>query len=220
MNDAELNDAELNDAGTADAGIVRVYKTDDGGTLVFREAWVDAGAGDEGSGNAVPAYFVVNHGTVGHQSTSRERAVASGEEARGLLDAFTAQCAEDGYAALVPAEQWWVVAQYALKSDRVTDRDKYLDHKAREALTAHLAWRGSGTVERTEFTAAAHGTGKLNLFVLAPDPAIAVANILVCLREAKLDFTKLTVAVAPHADPTAFKQKHPKPSKGPFTLGG
>lgn len=189
-----------------DPNIVRMYKKNDDGALVFREAWVDAG-GEDG------VFFVVNHGTVGHISTSEDMAVESLEEAEGMLAAFAAQCTDDGYAVLARGEQSLVVAQFALKSDRVTDRDKHLAMRVKDALTVHLAWRGSGVLEKLEFTPAPHGLGKLNIHIVVPDAARAVANIKSCIREEKLDFTKLTIAAGPIDDPTALRVKH-SPSSG------
>ncbi|MGO4385560.1 hypothetical protein [Specibacter sp. RAF43] len=194
-----------------DSNIVRMYQTDDAGTLVFREAWVDAAEPDV-------IFFVVNHGTVGHQSTSQDITVNSEEEALGMLAAFEAQCLADGYAVLGRDEQFVVVAQFALKNARITDRDKYLAEKAKETLVAHLAWRGSGVVEKTEFVDGQHGTGKLNIYILAPDAARAVANIKVCIRDAKLDFTKLSIGVAPATDLAAIKAKHSPTGGTAFTL--
>jgi hypothetical protein len=198
-----MSDTEDFAEATSDPNMVRLYRTDGDGTLVFREAWVDAGeaGGDE-------TWFVVNHGPVGRQSTSEESAVGSVGEAYRLLAAFREQALADGYAELARDEQFAVVAQFALKSARVTDRDRYLEEKAREALTAHLAWRGSGIVEKTEFTDGPHGTGRLNIHILAPDAARAVANVKVCIREEKLDFTKLTIATAPANDLGALRTKH------------
>jgi hypothetical protein len=181
---------------------LRVYKKNDDG-LVFREAWYDEDYG----------HFVVNHGTVGHQSTTQDSRDVSAEAAESLMDAFAAQCAEDGYAQLPPEEQSWVVAQYALKSAAGSDRDRYLEDKAKRTITEYFAWRGLGTVEKTEFV-----PHKLNIYVLAPDAAKAVAGLKVCLREAKLDFTKLSIGVAPHGNLAAVKQKHPLPAKAPFGL--
>jgi len=206
-----------------DANIVRMYKKDDDGHLIFREAWVDAGVPDDDEdGDDAAAdddiYFVVNHGQVGHQSTSKDAVAKTLEEARGMLEAFKEQCIEDGYAELSRDEQFVVVAQFALKTAVVSDRDKYLEEKAREAITAHLAWRGSGVVEKTEFVEGPHKTGKLNIYVLSPDAPRAVSNIKVCIREDKLDFTKLTIGVAPASDPTAFRAKHSPTGSTVFTL--
>ena len=98
------------------SGIIRVYKRDDEGVLQFREAWFDEDY----------SQFVMNHGTVGHQSKTDETDVADAEAAERLMDAFAAQCAEDGYAEIPDEEQYWVVAQYALKTREGTSGDRYL----------------------------------------------------------------------------------------------
>ena len=206
-----------------DPNIVRMYKKNDDGALVFREAWVDAGGAGETNGaeqSAEPAevFFVVNHGTVGHISTSEDAPVKSVAEAEGMLAAFAEQCGEDGYAVLTRDEQTLVVAQFALKSDRVSDRDKHLAQRVKDALTPHLAWRGSGVLEKIEFTAAGHGLGKLNVYIVAPDAPRAVANIQVCIREEKLDFTQLTVAAGPINDPSQLRAKHSSTGSTLFSL--
>lgn len=185
------------------SGIVRVYKRDDEGTLHFREAWYDEDYGQ----------FVMNYGVVGHQSKTEETDVATPEAAESLLDAFAAQCAEDGYAEIPEKEQFWVVAQFALKTREGTDRDRYLEEKATDALISHLAWRGLGTVERSEFT-----DYKLNIFCLCPEVNKAVNAVKVCIRSEDLDFTKLSIGAAPFTEPTTFKLKHSaKPAAG-FSL--
>jgi hypothetical protein len=182
------------------SGIIRVYKRDEEGVLQFREAWFDEDY----------SQFVTNHGTVGHQSKTDETDVADSEAAERLMDAFAAQCAEDGYAEIPHEEQYWVVAQYALKTREGTSRDRYLEEKAKDALTSHLAWRGLGTVERSEFS-----DSKLNIFCLCPDVNKAVNAIKVCIRGEDLDFTKLSIGAAPFSDPTALKLKHsPKQAAG------
>ncbi|WP_346926912.1 hypothetical protein [uncultured Arthrobacter sp.] len=184
------------------SGIIRVYKRDDEGTLQFREAWIDEEFNE----------FVMNHGVVGHQSTTEETDAADAETAERLMDAFAVQCAEDGYADIPEEEQFWVVAQYALKTKDGTARDRYLEEKAKDALISHLAWRGLGTVDRSEFSDA-----KLNIFCLTPDVNKTVNAIKVCIRGEDLDFTKLSIGAAAFGE-TSFKLKHsPKPANS-FTL--
>jgi hypothetical protein len=180
------------------SGIVRVYKRDDEGTLHFREAWFDEDY----------SQFVMNYGAVGHQSKTEETDIPDAAAADGLLDAFAVQCAEDGYAEIPDEEQFWVVAQFALKTREGTDRDRYLEEKAKDALISHLAWRGLGTVERSE----------LNIFCLCPDVNKAVNAIKVCARNEDLDFTKLTIGAAPHSDPQNFKLKHSAKPATTFSL--
>lgn len=183
--------------------IVRVYKRDTENVLHFREAWFDTDY----------SQFVMNYGVVGHQSKTEETDVPGEDEANGLLDAFAAQCAEDGYTEIPEAEQFWVVAQFALKTREGTERDRYLEEKATDALISHLAWRGLGTVERSEFT-----DYKLNIFCLVPDANKAVNAVKICARGEDLDFTKLSIGAAPFGEPDAFKLKHSaKPATG-FSL--
>lgn len=198
----------------ADGNIVRMYKHDaEDQSLIFREAWIELASAEDPNN-----YFVVNHGKVGHLSDSDEAQVETEEEVRGLLAAFEEQCLADEYKVLERSEQSTVVAQFALKNDRVTDRDKYLREKAVEAITAHLAWRGSGVVEKSEFAKGERGTGKLNIYVLSPDAARAVANIKVAIREAKLDFTKLSIATAPADSLGELRAKHSPNGGTAFSL--
>lgn len=187
--------------------IQRTYRRDDDGILQFREAWFEEIA-DEKTGQ-----FVLNHGTVGQLSTTKQALDVDAERGAGLMEAFADQCAQDGFAELSEADQSWVIAQYALKSTEGTQRDEYLRDKAMEALRGHLAWRGLGTVESSDF--APH---KLNIRILSPEPGKAVTAITVCIRQAKLDFTKLSIGVAPHDAPEKAKQKYPMPPKAPFSL--
>lgn len=185
------------------SGIIRVYRRDDEGVLHFREAWFDEDY----------SQFVMNYGVVGHQSKTEETDAPGADAAEGLLDAFAAQCAEDGYTEIPESEQFWVVAQFALKTREGTDRDRYLEEKATDALISHLAWRGLGTVERSEFT-----DYKLNIFCLSPDVNKAVNAIKVCIRGEDLDFTKLSIGAAPFSQPDQFKLKHSAKPANSFSL--
>jgi hypothetical protein len=189
--------------GTVMSGIIRVYKRDDEGVLHFREGWFDEDY----------SQFVMNYGVVGHQSRTEETDVADAAAAEGLMDAFAVQCAEDGYAEIPDGEQFWVVAQFALKTKDGTDRDRYLEEKAKDALISHLAWRGLGTVERSEFS-----EYKLNIYCLCPEVNKAVNAIKVCARGEDLDFTKLSIGAAPFDEPDNFKLKHSAKPAHSFSL--
>lgn len=182
---------------------MRVYKRDDEGALHFREAWYDEEYGQ----------FVMNFGAVGHQSKTQETDVPDAAAAEGLMDAFAAQCTEDGYAEIPAEDQFWVVAQFALKTREGTARDHHLAQKASDALISHLAWRGLGTVDRSGFS-----DFKLNIFCLCPDVNKAVAAIKICARGEDLDFTKLSIGAAPFADPENFKLKHSAKPANSFSL--
>ncbi|MCA4132707.1 hypothetical protein [Arthrobacter sp. M4] len=185
------------------SGIIRMYRRDDDGSLAFREAWYDEEY----------KQVVVNHGAVGHQSTTDETDVDDEAAADNLMAAFAAQCTEDGYAEIPAEEQFWVVAQFALKTKDGTERDRHMERKAKAVLASHLAWRGLGAVERSTL-----GNARLNIFCLCPDVAKAVNAIKVCVRAEGLDSTKLSIAAAPYSDPEAFKLKHSPKSGTGFTL--
>ena len=183
--------------------ITVMYRRDSEGVLYFREAMYDAESEE----------FMLNQGRVGNMGTSSATAGVDEEAAEKRFAAFAAKSAELGYAEIPTEEQHWVVAQYSLKSAEGTERDRYLEYKARTALASYFSWRGLGSVEDSEFA-----PGKLNIFCVVPDVAKAVKGMLVVLREANLDFTKLGIGSAPIADTSQWKRRHPLPAKTPFIL--
>ncbi|MCW4464488.1 hypothetical protein OK351_03045 [Glutamicibacter sp. MNS18] len=186
--------------------IIRTYRENEKNELQFREAWYQQFENED------LGQFVINHGTVGHQSKTSTVQDVDMDRADELFAGFLEQCAEDGYAEIPAEQQSWIIVQYALKSATGTERDRYLEHKASDALTSHLAWRGLGTVESSDFA-----RFKLNLRILSPAPKLAVAAVKVCIREAKLDFTKMTIATAAYDGLDRAKVVHPLPPK-PFSL--
>lgn len=185
--------------------IVRLFRRTEDGTLDFREAWYEEYDDDAGNGQ-----FVINHGAVGNLSTTKDVKDVDQETGAGLLAAFEAQCAEDGYTELADEEQFWAIAQWPVKTEGAYA--ERLKETASTVLTGHLAWRGLGTLED-----ATYGTGTLNLHVLTPDPKKVVTAIKTAVRDNNLDLSKLRIAVAPFGEKDALKQKHPTPPK-PFTL--
>ncbi|MCC3269200.1 hypothetical protein MUG94_09570 [Arthrobacter gengyunqii] len=183
--------------------ITVMYRRDSRGVLHFREAMYDVDSQE----------FMLTQGKVGNMGTSSASAGVDEAAAEKRFAAFAAKSAELGYAEIAAEEQFWVVAQYALKSAEGTERDRYLEYKARTALASYFSWRGLGSVEESEFA-----PGKLNIFTLVPDVPRAVKGMLVVLRDANLDFTKLSIGSAPVADTSSWKRRHPLPAKSPFTL--
>ncbi len=182
---------------------VRFYRRSDERPLEFREAWYDDEVGQ----------FVVNHGQVGHQSSTSVSDDVTAEAAERMHTAFEQQCAADGYELIPDEEQSRVVAQFALKTVAGTERDRYLESKAVAVITGYFAWRGLGTVEGSEFR-----PSRLNITCLSPDPGKAVTALKVCLREADLDFTKLRIGVASYDESTGYRLRHPLPAKQKFVL--
>lgn len=185
--------------------ILRTYRTDDDAKMSFREAWYDE----------EQAQFVINQGPVGQLSeTPVVEDDLGAEEAAGLLEAFAAQCEEDGFRELGVEEQSWLYVRFPLKTVEGTARDRSLRDAVVGGLTGHLAWRGLGTVEGSVF-----GPSRLTITVLTPEPKAAVKATLSCLREvAKSDLSKAVLAVAPGERPEAARVKHPMPPHGDFPV--
>ena len=80
--------------------IVRTYRRDEDGTMKFREAWFSTYEGE------ALGQFVVNHGTVGHLSTTGTAKDVNEETARGLL------------AATVTKPYWPTCVQFMPRSNR------------------------------------------------------------------------------------------------------
>jgi len=186
--------------------IIRTYKMNEKNELQFREAWFQQFEDDD------LGQFVINHGAVGHMSKTSEVLDVNAERADELFAGFMEACAAEGYAEITDEDQSWVIVQYVLKSAEGTERDRYLEKKATEALTGHLAWRGLGTVQSSDF-----GNRKLNIRILSPAPKLAVNAIKVCIREAKLDFTKMSIATADYDSIENARMAYPLPAK-PFSL--
>ncbi|WP_313814251.1 hypothetical protein [Glutamicibacter sp.] len=186
--------------------IIRTYRLNEKNELLFREAWFQQFDDDQ------LGQFVINHGTVGHMSKTNEVLDVTADRADELFTGFMETCQAEGYAEIAEEDQSWVIVQYALKSANGTERDHYLEKKATEALTGHLAWRGLGTVESSDF-----GNRKLNIRILSPAPKLAVNAIKVCIREAKLDFTKMSIATADYDAVDNARMAYPLPAK-PFSL--
>lgn len=178
--------------------IARLYKLDATPEPLFREAWI---AADDESNDDAGAQFVVNRGSIGHQSTTDAVQDVTLGKAKSLLAAFLLQCEEDGFAEIPLEEQDTLIIQYRLKTREGTDRDAYFEDKTRQELTSYFAWRGLGEIVSSE-----RGDFRLNHVVKVPDAKRAVKGALVALRP--YDPTKLTLAVAP-AGTEDFKKKHP-----------
>lgn len=185
--------------------IIRTYHLDEKNQLHFREAWYQQFENED------LGQFVINHGAVGHQSKTSSVQDVDMERADELFAGFLEQCQADGYARSRSRSS---LGDRAVRTEeRVRHRTRPLPgtqgHR-RADLPPGLAWLG--TVESSDF--APH---KLNIRILTPAPKKAVAAVKVCIREAKLDFTKMTIATAGYDGLQAAKTVHPLPPK-PFSL--
>ncbi|MDO5635156.1 MAG: hypothetical protein Q4G34_09850 [Micrococcus sp.] len=152
---------------------VRRYRTtvEDSGVrrVEYREAWI---LEDE-------PMFTVHHGRLGHPGTVKDQQVASPEEATELLDAFVAQCEEDGFTVLADDDVATVSVLYRLRGEAVTRIENQHTDTLRTEITHQLAWRGLG-----EVTDVIEQPGQMLLLVRTPHAAKAAAEIPAAAKRA------------------------------------
>ncbi|MGO3151624.1 MAG: hypothetical protein ACTIJJ_03245 [Galactobacter sp.] len=185
--------------------ILRTYRTEEDGSLSFREAWYDEET----------AQFVINRGPVGRLSeTPVVEDDLTPEAGEGLLAAFAESCETDGYRELAVEEQSWLHVRFPLKHAEPQARDRSLRDAVVSGLTGHLAWRGLGTVEASVF-----GASGLTVTVLTPAPKLAVKAVMTSLRETvRSDVNRAVIAVAAGSEPADARVKQPQPYRGSFPV--
>lgn len=153
--------------------IVRRYRdtaAEDGSRLFeYREAWCAPGSGE----------VVVHHGRVGQPGTVTEERVADDAAGEELLEAFAAQCAEDGFTELEESALAELVVAYRLRGRAATDIERRHGETLAGEITHQLAWRGLGEVVET-----AEAEGRLELLVRTPHAGRAMKEIPVAARRA------------------------------------
>lgn len=153
--------------------IVRRYRdtTAADGTRLFeyREAWCAPGSGE----------VVVHHGKVGQPGTVTEEKVADDAAGEELLEAFAAQCAEDGFAELEDSALTDLVVVYRLRGRTAMDIERRHGETLAGEITHQLAWRGLGEVADT-----VEAEGFLELRVRTPHPGRATREIPVAAKRA------------------------------------
>lgn len=153
--------------------IVRRYRDDtaeDGSRrLEYREAWCTPGSGE----------VVVHHGRVGQPGTVTEEKVADDAAGEELLEAFAAQCAEDGFTELDESALTELVVAYRLRGRTATDIERRHGETLAGEITHQLAWRGLGEVVET-----AEAEGCLELLVRTPHAGRAQKEIPVAAKRA------------------------------------
>lgn len=153
--------------------IVRRYRdtaAEDGSRVFeYREAWCAPGSGE----------VVVHHGRVGQPGTVTEERVADDAAGEELLEAFAAQCAEDGFTELEESALAELVVAYRLRGRAATDIERRHGETLAGEITHQLAWRGLGEVVET-----AEAEGRLELLVRTPHAGRAMKEIPVAAKRA------------------------------------
>lgn len=113
--------------------MLSLFRRDPDQGWLYREAWYDDAANE----------FVVHHGKVGaNGKLTAER--AQQDEAEALLESFTAQCGQDGYAEPAAEDLTVLKVLYPLKSAEPSAVERRNANTVHEAALTTLAWRGLG----------------------------------------------------------------------------
>lgn len=115
--------------------MISLYRKDPETGWHYREAWYDDSAGE----------FVVHHGALGTNGTVTAEKVA-GEEAETLLNSFTAQCRDDGFAEVGVDELTELTVAYPLKGSEPGAAEQRNTNSVHHAVLTALAWRGLGAL--------------------------------------------------------------------------
>ncbi|MGJ9405055.1 hypothetical protein ACHABQ_01860 [Nesterenkonia aurantiaca] len=112
--------------------MITLYRRDEQ-AWIYREAWYDEATGE----------FVIHHGALGANGKLTSEKV-SAPEAEQLLESFTAQCREDGFAEPAPDDQIELRLLYPLKGEQPSASEQRNVGAVHREVLATLAWRGLG----------------------------------------------------------------------------
>ena len=180
--------------------MLKTYKRDDRGRLLFREAWATS-----------PGEAVVHTGTVGRRGKSEQRVVTEGQEA--FLAAFERDARSRGFAPIPRADQLWLVVQFPLRSKMGNKRDAWLLEKGSEYLNNELGWRGLGHVDGHD-----RGNHKLNIFCVVVDAPLAVTAAKSCLRTSRLDLNRARIATRGYSSDEDYVLRYSKKPVSNFSV--
>lgn len=144
----------------------------------FVQLWTSASTGE----------LVQRRGTVGR--------IAPVVDAPAPLPELSAQFVSQGYG-VFPNDGWaQAVIQWPMRSLTGDKRDRRLLERAHEWLETHLDERGLGYVDGFDRgrRLGTHGGFVQNIFLCAVDGPLASTSAMTCLRAARLDATRATIA--------------------------
>lgn len=178
----------------------KLHKKDKQNNLLYAECWIS----DEAKG-------IVHTGKVGKEGNTEEHNL--GEEFKttsDFLEHFQNHFKKLGYSEFQDDGLIWLVVQFEMKSLKGNKRDHWLKEKVNEYLNSELGWRGIGHVEGFDMGEQITFKGKyaLNIFCEVYDEEKGIAAIKRCLREYRLDYTRIKIASRPYLSDSGFQLKY------------
>ncbi|MDR0230001.1 MAG: hypothetical protein LBI72_13220 [Flavobacteriaceae bacterium] len=159
--------------------MLKYYKKDFSGVILYKETWVDSEQGQ----------YIIHWGKYGYQGKVKQVPLNEYTSEEEYFRMFKEECEKDKYALVPREEMYQVVIQFPLASALGNKRDKWLQEKIEEYLNEYLGWRGVGHVDGFDI-----GRFKLNIFCKVVEPTKAVSCIKTCLKTYYLDLTRCCIA--------------------------
>ncbi|WP_226294322.1 hypothetical protein [Aquimarina algicola] len=178
----------------------KLHKRDNKNTLLYAECWV--------SNNSTG---VVHTGKVGKHGNTEEYTI--GEKFKSsseFLNHYEEYFKKSGFSEFDTADLTWLVVQFEMKSLTGNKRDHWLKEKVIEYLNEELGWRGIGNVDGFDMGEQTAFKGKyaLNIFCVVYDEEKGIASIKRCLKEYRLDYTRIKIASRSNSSDSNFQLKY------------
>ncbi|MGG3280259.1 hypothetical protein [Paenibacillus solani] len=108
------------------------------------------------------------------------------------------------------SEQFWLVVQYPLKSEKGSQRDHWLKEKVMEYLEISLADADLGYVDGFDMGRSTSDQKKyaLNIFCVVNEEERGIALVKKVLRESRLDHTRIKIATMPYGKEETYTLKY------------
>lgn len=178
----------------------KLHKKDTESTILYAEGWTS----DENIG-------IIHTGKVGKEGTTEEYNIPGKfETSSDFMEHFEAHFKGLGYSETKDEDLTWLVVQFEMKSLKGNKRDHWLQEKVTDYLNHELGWRGIGHVDGFDMGEQIAFKGKyaLNIFCEVYDEAKGIAAIKRCLREYRLDYTRIKIAARPYLSDVGFQLKY------------
>ena len=178
----------------------KLHKRDAKNNLLYAECWTS----EEKLG-------IVHTGKVGKDGDSEEFAIGEKfKTSSEFLNHFKNHFKKLGYVEFNEADLTWLVVQFEMKSLKGNKRDHWLKDKVSEYLNEELGWRGIGHIDGFDMGEQIAFKGKyaLNIFCEVYDEEKGIAAIKRCLREYRLDYTRIKIASRPYLSDGGFQLKY------------
>ena len=175
----------------------KLHKRDNKNNLLYAECWVSA----EKKG-------IVHTGKVGKEGETEEYSIGDKYKSpTDFMSHFEKEFKQLGYADFKDEELTWLVVQFEMKSLKGNKRDHWLKEKVSEYLNEELGWRGIGHIDGHDMGEQIAFKGKyaLNIFCEVYDQEKGIAAIKRCLREYRLDYTRIKIASRTYLSNAGFE---------------